>query len=130
MLVAIIAGYFFLVETHPDMQPWSTLEDLDNIMAETPLLPTAGATAHAAANLTTESYGTFDAVDVQREENWHVKADGRPASISSEQSGKVFTKNVVMLVVALGIFMYHSVSHISTPSPPLIRNNSRLQLNR
>ncbi|KAF2500596.1 putative MFS transporter, partial [Lophium mytilinum] len=111
MLVAIVAGYVFLVETHPDMQPWSTPEDLDNTTAQTPLLPTAGATAHAAANLTTESYGTFDAVDVQRKENWHVKSDGRSASISSEENGKVFTKNVVMLVVALGIFTYHSMTY-------------------
>jgi hypothetical protein len=65
---SIIAGYLFLEETHPDMQPWSTPADLDHTTAETPLLPTAGATAHAAANLATESYGTFDAIDVQREE--------------------------------------------------------------
>ena len=107
---SIIAGYLFLEETHPDMQPWSTPADLDHTTAETPLLPTAGATAHAAANLATESYGTFDAIDVQKEETWHIKSDGRSLSISSDPNKNIFTKPVVMLVTALGIFTYHSVS--------------------
>src|SRR4051812_35942710 len=38
LLGSILAGYFFLIETHPDMQPWSTQADLDNSTAETPLL--------------------------------------------------------------------------------------------
>jgi hypothetical protein len=107
---SIIAGYLFLGETHPDMQPWSTPADLDHTTAETPLLPTAGATAHAAANLATESYGTFDAIDVQKEETWHIKSDGRSLSVSSDPNMIIFTKSVVMLVTALGIFTYHSVS--------------------
>jgi hypothetical protein len=106
---SIIAGYLFLEETHPDMQPWSTPADLDHTTAETPLLPTAGATAHAA-NLATESYGTFDAIDVQKEETWHIKSDGRSLSVSSDPNMIIFTKSVVMLVTALGIFTYHSVS--------------------
>ncbi|OCK83304.1 putative MFS transporter [Lepidopterella palustris CBS 459.81] len=111
LLGGIIAGYFFLEETHPDMQPWSTPADLDHTTAETPLLPTAGATAHAAANLATESYGTFDTIDVQEDEIWRLNPDGRPRSVSSESSEKVFTKPVIMLVVALGIFTYHSMTY-------------------
>jgi hypothetical protein len=120
LLVAIIAGHFFLFETHPDMQPWSTPAHLDNTSAETPLLPTAGATAHAAANLTAESYGTFATVDIQKHESWHVKADGRSLSISSAHAEKVFTKNVVMLIIALGIFTYHSVSPTLSRSYSLV----------
>ncbi|KAL0265187.1 hypothetical protein SLS55_001152 [Diplodia seriata] len=105
---SIIAGYVFLEETHPDMQPWSTAEDLQESHAETPLMPTAGATAHAAANLATESYGTFDSVDVQREETWTIRADGTDVSSASTS---VFTKNIMMLVVALGIFTYHSMTY-------------------
>lgn len=104
---SIIAGYVFLEETHPDMQPWSTAEDLQDTHAETPLMPTAGATAHAAANLATESYGTFDNVDVQREQTWTVKADGGDAPVSHS----VFSKNIMMLVIALGIFTYHSMTY-------------------
>lgn len=107
---SIIAGYFFLEETHPDMQPWSTAEDLQETHAETPLMPTAGATAHAAANLATESYGTFDSVDVQREQTWTVRADGS-ASQKSSASYSVFSKNVVVLVAALGVFTYHSMTY-------------------
>ncbi|EON67797.1 hypothetical protein W97_07052 [Coniosporium apollinis CBS 100218] len=111
LLCSIIAGYIFLEETHPDLQPWSTLEDLNHTSARTPLVPTAGSTAHAAADLQTESYGTFDAVRITEDEDWVVKADGRPASISSAPSEKVFTKPVIMLVVALGIFTYHSMTY-------------------
>ncbi|KAF2144974.1 uncharacterized protein K452DRAFT_295538 [Aplosporella prunicola CBS 121167] len=107
---SIIAGYVFLEETHPDMQPWSTAEDLAETSAETPLMPTAGATAHAAANLATESYGTFDTVDVQQEHSWTVKANGqRVASRSRPQS--VWNKNVLMLITALGLFTYHSMAY-------------------
>lgn len=111
LLGSIFAGYLFLEETHPDMQPWSTPADLDHTTAETPLLPTAGATAHAAANLATESYGTFDAVDVRKEETCHVRSDGRPLSVSSDLNEKIFTKPIVMLVAALGIFTYHSMTY-------------------
>ena len=60
MLVSILAGYFFLIETHPDMQPWSTPEDLQESNAETPLMPAQAGTTTAAVNLTQgESYGTL-----------------------------------------------------------------------
>ncbi|KAL1636524.1 hypothetical protein SLS56_001107 [Neofusicoccum ribis] len=108
---SIIAGYFFLEETHPDMQPWSTAEDLEETSAETPLMPTAGATAHAAANLATESYGTFDEVDVQREQNWTVRADGGNVAQKTDISPTVFSRNVMMLVIALGLFTYHSMTY-------------------
>ena len=111
LLISIIFGYALLEETHPDMQAWSTKADLDNTMAETPLMATAGATMNAAADLRSESYGTFNAVDVEEDQNWVVKADGRPASISSASSTKVFTKRVTMLIVALGIFTYHSMTY-------------------
>jgi hypothetical protein len=111
LLGSIILGYFFLYETHPDMQPWSTEADLATTSAETPLMPTQGSTAHAAANLATESYGTFDTVNVEEEEVWRVKPNGRPASIDSASSDKVFTRKVIMLVVALGIFCTHCMQY-------------------
>lgn len=114
LLGSIAAGYLFLDETHPDMQPWSTQADLDNTTAETPLMPTAAAPAHAAADLRSESYGTFNAVNVEEEQNWHVKPDGRSLSVSSRSSdpkATVFGKPVLMLVAALGIFTYHTMSY-------------------
>ena len=111
LLVSIVLGYFLLEETHPDMQPWSREADLSVATAETPFMVTAGATMDAPADLRTESYGTFNAVDVEEDQNWIVRADGRPGSFSSADSKRVFTKRVIMLIVALGIFTYHSMTY-------------------
>ncbi|PVI01368.1 MFS general substrate transporter [Periconia macrospinosa] len=110
LVIAIVAGYVLLDETHPDMQPWSTESDLDKSTAETPLLPAQGATANAAANLTTECYGTFDTVDMQRDELWRVKPNGEWIE-GSPLNEKVITKEVMAFVVALGIFTYHSMTY-------------------
>lgn len=114
LLISIILSYLFLMETHPDMQPWSTQEDLDNTTAETPLIVTSGATADAGVDLRTDSYGTFNTVDIMEEKQWMLMADGssRPPSVSSGdfEKPKVFTHKVIMIVVALGIFTYHSMS--------------------
>jgi MFS family permease len=99
---SIIAAYFFLGETHPDMQPWSTQRDLDYTSAVTPLIPASGAMANAHADLSTESYGTFDSVTITD----RAKPVGEPKAWGrspSPQGEKVFTKNVVMLIVALGM---------------------------
>jgi hypothetical protein len=109
LILAIIAGYFLLDETHPDMQPWSTEEDYRNTSAVTPLLPAQGGTEHAAANLTTDCYGTFDQVDIERDEVWRVKSNGRWIE-DSPPNDKVINKTVIMFVVALGIFTYHSMT--------------------
>ena len=113
LLISILAGYFLLVETHPDMQPWSTPAELETNHVETPLMLTAGAMANAGADLRTESYGTFNNVELDEEKQWTVNADGsfRPPSMLCKPSSKVFTKKVVMIVIALGIFTYHSMTY-------------------
>jgi hypothetical protein len=103
-------AYFLLEETHPDKQPRGYFEGYDAAVAETPLIPAQGATADAPANLTTDSYGTFNAVEVERDEIWRVRSNGD--WIESPTSEKVFTRPVIMFVVALGIFTYHSVSQL------------------
>ncbi|KAF2660440.1 MFS general substrate transporter [Lophiostoma macrostomum CBS 122681] len=110
LILAIVAGYFLLDETHPDLQPWSTEEDYRNTSAVTPLLPAQGSTEHPAANLTTDCYGTFDQVEVERDEIWRVKANGQWIE-DSPPSDKVINKTVIMFVVALGIFTYHSMTY-------------------
>ena len=113
LLISILAGYFLLTETHPDMQPWSTPAELENTNAETPLMLTSGAMADAGVDLRAESYGTFNNVDIDEEKQWTVNADGssRPPSLSLDAETKVFNKKVVMIVVALGIFTYHSMTY-------------------
>jgi hypothetical protein len=120
MLISVLAGYLCLEETHPDMQPWSTADDLAHTHAETPILPAQAGTNTHAANLTQDnSYGTFNAVSedsaIADEEEWNLHPDGtsRTPSIHSETSetAKVFTKQILMLTLALGIFTYHSMTY-------------------
>ena len=112
LLISILFGYFFLIETHPDMQAWSTQEELDHTTAETPLM-TAGATADYGVDLRSDTYGTFNTVDIHETKQWKVNADGTSysASISSKDTPKYFTRKVAMIVVALGIFTYHSMTY-------------------
>ena len=113
LLISIFFGYFFLIETHPDMQAWSTQKELDNTTAETPLMATGGATADSGVDLRADTYGTFNTVDIHEEKQWMVNADGssRPPSVASRETPKYFTRKVAMIVVALGIFTYHSMSY-------------------
>lgn len=114
MVISIVAGWFCLEETHPDMQPWDPTQDPGHANAVTPLMATQGATGMAAADLTHESYGTFNAIseDAQDEE-WVVRADGtsRPASVDSAAEQTWFTRRVMLLMIALGIFTYHSMTY-------------------
>ncbi|KAI9700854.1 MAG: hypothetical protein M1836_002224 [Candelina mexicana] len=113
LLISIIAGYLFLYETHPDLQPWSTPSDFEHTSANTPLMATAGATEHAGVDLRSESYGTFNAVDMAEDERWVVKSNGAAPSLTGKppRRPKTFTRRIVLLVIALGIFTYHSMAY-------------------
>jgi len=112
LLISIFFGYFFLIEAHPDMQPWSTPEELDNTAAETPLIVTAGATDQGV-DLRADTYGTFNTVDIHEEKHWLLNPGGfsRSASIKSSDEPEVFTRKIAMIVIALGIFTYHSMTY-------------------
>lgn len=127
MALSIIAGYICLEETHPDMQIWSEpsneniIESIQRMRADSSAMATQPTDLAPAVNLTQESYGTFNTVSEEAlEEEWNLKHDGtsRTPSIRSRDSDdanvaseKVFTKQVVMLTVALGIFTYHSMTY-------------------
>ena len=112
LLISILAGLFMLQETHPDLQPWSTPTDLKNSVADTPLVPTAGSTAHSGADLRAESYGTFNRFDIHENETWIVNSDGSAqSSIIAPTSDRIMTRQIVMLVAALGIFTYHTMAY-------------------
>lgn len=97
LLISIVMAYFLLDETHPDMQPRDHFDQPDAaVAAETPLLPAQDATSGAAANLNTEAYGTFYAVEVQRDEVWRVQSNGD--WIEPPAANKVFTWTVVQFV--------------------------------
>ena len=111
LLISIALGYFLLKETHPDMQDWSTQEELDNTTAETPLITTGGTAMEAPADLRDGTYGTFNAVDITEEKQWLLNADGTSISSHRDDEPKVFTRKIAMIVVALGIFTYHSMTY-------------------
>ena len=113
LLVSIIVGFFLLIETHPDLQTWSTQRDWGHTTAETPLMATAGATADSGVDLRAESYGTFNTVKIREKKLWQVTDDGSsiPNSVSPSSEPKFLTKRVVMVVIALGIFSYHSMTY-------------------
>ncbi|KAG9652202.1 permease of the major facilitator superfamily, partial [Aureobasidium melanogenum] len=87
-----------------------TVDDLQHTEAETPLFAAQAGTTTAAVDLRNESYGTFN--KVVQDQEWNVMPDGTDAPKEAEpQDQVVFTKRVVMLIIALGIFTYHSMSY-------------------
>lgn len=76
LLLSIAGSWLFLQETHPGLQHQNAAGNLDHTSAESPLLATAGATANAGVDLRAESYGTFNQVRLQADEDWFVNADG------------------------------------------------------
>jgi hypothetical protein len=79
--------------------------------AEQALLVTSGATANAGADLRAESYGTFNQVRLHNDETWDVQADGSSPALKKIPKPKAFTWRVTMLVIALAIFTYHSMTY-------------------
>lgn len=98
LLISILAGYFLLEETHPDFLPRVLLPDCTYVSDETPLLATADAVKKPAVDVRSEAYGT-----IGNDDQW------RNASNKS-QSPKVFTKPIISLIIAMGIFTYHSMT--------------------
>ncbi|QSZ33585.1 hypothetical protein DSL72_005153 [Monilinia vaccinii-corymbosi] len=101
LFVSILAGYFLLQETHPDMQPRVSLPDDTYHSEETPLMATADAIKTPAVDLRAETYGTFEGSDDSAWRNAPTKS----------APPKIFSKNVVALIIALGIFTYHSMTY-------------------
>lgn len=112
LFFSIIGGWLFLQETHPDMQPGNTHRFFEHTSVEQPLLATSGATANAGVDLRAESYGTFNEVHLHEDESWDVTSDGTsPAWKKKTPKPKAFTWRVIMLVIALTIFTYHSMTY-------------------
>ncbi|KAL5365838.1 major facilitator superfamily domain-containing protein [Aspergillus floccosus] len=109
LLLSIILSWLFLQETHPDMQPLDDIADLHHTSVERPLFATAGATANAGADLRAESYGTFNEVHLHKDEDWMVRSDGSKSE-AFPQKQTIFTWRITMLVIALAIFTYHSMT--------------------
>ncbi|KAJ5675846.1 hypothetical protein N7462_008743 [Penicillium macrosclerotiorum] len=111
LLLSIIGSWLFLRETHPEMQPGSHHQFFEHTTVEQPLLATSGATANAGVDLRAESYGTFNEVHLHEDEIWNVLTDETSPTWKKPPSPKAFNWRVSMLVVALAIFTYHSMTY-------------------
>ncbi|KAJ5496383.1 Tetracycline resistance protein TetA/multidrug resistance protein MdtG [Penicillium fimorum] len=110
LLLSIVGSWVFLQESHPNMQSGEIHGYFDQA-AEQPLLVTSGATANAGVDLQAESYGTFNRVQLHNDKNWNVQADDSSSTWKKLPKPKTFTWRVTMLVVALAIFTYHSMTY-------------------
>ncbi|KAL8243671.1 hypothetical protein R6Q59_009929 [Mikania micrantha] len=114
MCGSMVAGYIFLEETHPDLRKDADLYAYHEIAEQTPMISTADVSADPAVDLRQESYGTFNEVEISKEEGWEVYSTGSdlPAPLTEKlDATKWLTWKVMMLVVALGVYSYHSMCY-------------------
>ncbi|KAK4221736.1 major facilitator superfamily domain-containing protein [Podospora fimiseda] len=98
LLVSILAGYFLLEETHPDMQPRIFLPEDTFLSENTPLIETSDAMKRPAVDLRDDTYGTVRGRDVSQ-----LPAKQVNTSIFSN-------KRIIAVVISLSIFTYHSMT--------------------
>ncbi|KAJ6109733.1 hypothetical protein N7486_001968 [Penicillium sp. IBT 16267x] len=110
LLLSIIGGWLFLQETHPDMQPHRD-EYFVSTLVDQPLLATSGATANGAVDIRADSYGTFNQVSSYEEKDWDMQGDETLPVWKKSFKPKAFTWRVTMLIAALAIFTYHSMTY-------------------
>lgn len=92
-MVSIVAGYFLLKETHPDMQPRIALPVVVSASEHTSLIAPSDVTKSPA----TATYGSITTTITT------IVPKISPPSI--------YTKQVIAIIVALGIFTYHSMTY-------------------
>ncbi|KAK4160767.1 MFS transporter [Cladorrhinum sp. PSN259] len=96
LLVSILAGYFLLEETHPDMQPRILLPEDTFLSENTPLIETSDAMKRPAVDLRDDNYGTVRGRDVNQP--------------PKQLNASIFSKRIIAVVVSLSIFTYHSMT--------------------
>ncbi|KAF1812975.1 MFS general substrate transporter [Eremomyces bilateralis CBS 781.70] len=101
LAVSIVAGFFLLEETNSAFLKDNEATLLGDGTNE-PLLS-------RATDGQQDVYGTFHAEYAMSDESLDFYAKERTPSIPSFTYRKVFTKPIVMLIVALGLFTYHSM---------------------
>ena len=77
------------------------------------MITTGGATADASVNLQSETYGTFNTVEITEDKEWLIDCEDllqSPSLAVGFPKTKVISKKIAMLVLALSIFTYHSMS--------------------
>lgn len=110
LCVGIVLGIFFLEETHPDVQPRATSEDIHSPTPQTPLVDTDTMMENAPIVQHSTAYGTLKYADEKLQDEWIpcVPTIERPAA--PLMAVNLFDSRILMLVAALGIFTYHSMT--------------------
>ncbi|KAK3997394.1 major facilitator superfamily domain-containing protein [Cladorrhinum sp. PSN332] len=99
LLVSILAGYFLLEETHPDMQPRIFLPEDTFLSENTPLIETSDAMKRPAVDLRDDNYGSMRGRDVTQ-----------PPKQVNNTTASIFSKRIIAVVISLSIFTYHSMT--------------------
>lgn len=115
LLVSIVAGYFLLEETHPDMLPRVCLPDDTYTSEETPLNETSDAIKRPAVDLRAETYGTFGGEQRRRDSvssaKWAMDlASAKSSEKQPQEICSIFSKRIMATILSLSIFTYHSMT--------------------
>lgn len=110
LCVGVVLGLILLEETHPDMQPRAPTETFDVSAPQTSPLSTGGTMANGSAVHHPAVYGTCDYVDEKQQEEWDTFLPNNEDPSISPMALKLFDRRILMLVTALGIFTYHSMT--------------------
>ena len=106
MAMSFVAGLIWAEETHPDFRKGADPAIHHDIAEHTPMIGGAGTVQDQAVDLTHESYGTFNEVNVGK-----GGPSSRTTSLSDQTSGKWLSRKIAMLVLALAIYTYHSMCY-------------------
>lgn len=108
LFVSIVAGFFLLEETHPDMQPRMSLPADTYVSEETPLIETSDAMKRPPVDLRAETYGTIRDHTENSDELEYINSVEHEKQLVTVP---VWNKRVVGFIVALSIFTYHSMTY-------------------
>lgn len=107
LLASILTGYFLLEETHPNMQPRVSFPGDTYVSDETPLMATADAIKAPAVDLRAEIYGTLNDNIDRTDAEWQCQK----CQNTKMNTPKSLTKCITALIIALGIYNYHSMTY-------------------
>lgn len=108
MVVSLVLVIFCLEETHPDHRKGADPAVKHDAQESSPLIVGGNTAADMSVNLQDDhdTYGTFNEVDIDRQEQWRLKSNGssRTSSLSDRQASKWLTWKVISITMALGIY--------------------------
>lgn len=106
MLFSVALTYFFLEETHPDLCEGDSSQTQYEVDETSPMITAGNMSSDQYVDLRRNSFGTFNEIETINHDQWKIRPNGpsRASSISEKESDKWFTREIAMLVIALGIY--------------------------